>query len=273
MGRPMATNIVAAGFPTTVFDLDRVLVNELVALGAHGAASGRELAERSDVICTVVMNDDQTLGLMEGDDGVLAGLSLGSLIVLHSTLSVETCRRVAALAEPLGASVVDAAVSGAEARSIAGTLTLMVGGTDADLERLRPLFEVVGSEIFHMGVLGMGQVTKQCNNLLTLSTLQVVEETLRLAGGLGMDEHRIKEVIQTSTGDSWALRNIDQMRDIAHLYGEDGTMARFGHKDIALVSRLAVDANIPIPITEFAFRTGATDAGNDAGDSEKDTGS
>ncbi|MGZ0217401.1 MAG: NAD(P)-dependent oxidoreductase [Acidimicrobiales bacterium] len=253
MGKPMATNVVAAGFPTTVFDRDPTPVHDLVRLGADQALTARGLAEHSDVICIVVMTDEQTLSLMDGDDGLLAGLSPGTLIVLHSTISVDTCRRVAALAEPFGVSVVDAAVSGAEERSIAGTLTLMVGGADSDVEFLAPLFEVVGSEVFHMGDLGMGQVTKQCNNLLTLTTLQVVEEALRLARDLGVDEARIKQVIQTSTGDSWALRNIDQMRSIAHLYGENSSMTRFGHKDIALVSELAAAADVPIPITNFAF--------------------
>ena len=253
MGKPMARNLVAAGFPVTVFDRDPVPLSELEQCGASVAASPRELAERSTIVCSVVMNDQQTLDVITGADGVLSGLSPGGLIVLHSTIGIDTCQTIGRLAALQGVSVIDAAVSGAEERSIVGTLSLMVGGTDDDVARARPVLEVVGSEIFHMGELGMGQVTKQCNNLLTLVNLQVVEEALLLACSLGIDEVRMREVAATSTGDSWALRNIDQMRSIAHLYGTDGTMRRFGHKDIALVSKLAEDFDVPIPIATFAF--------------------
>lgn len=255
MGRPMARNLLAAGFPLTVADLDPSPVAELVALGASAAATPREVAETSDVVCSVVMTDGQTLDIMDGPDGALAGLRPGGLVILHSTIGVDTCQTVARLAATKGIEVIDAAVSGAEARSIAGTLTVMVGGEPGPVARAQPLLDVVGSEIFHMGALGRGQVAKQCNNLLTLVTLQVVEEALGLARSLGIDEATMAAVASVSTGDSWALRNIEQMRGIAHLYGIDGTMDRFGYKDIALVSRLAQEAAVAIPITDFTFRT------------------
>lgn len=254
MGKPMAINLARAGFPLTVLDLDPDPVAELVALGAHAAGCPRELAERSDIICSVVMNDRQTLEVALGGDGVLAGAAAGSLIVLHSTISVATCREVAAAAQPKGVQVIDAAVSGAEERSRLGTLSLMIGGADADVRRAWPLFEVVGSELFHMGALGMGQATKQCNNLMSLVNIHVVEEALRLATALGIDEHKMREVAAASTGDSWALRNIDQMRALSQLHGEGlAHMGRFGRKDLSLAAKLAASIDQPVPITDFVF--------------------
>jgi 3-hydroxyisobutyrate dehydrogenase-like beta-hydroxyacid dehydrogenase len=254
MGKPMAVNLAKAGFPLTVLDLDPQPVAELEALGAHAARHPRELAERSDLICSVVMNDRQTLDVMLGGDGVLAGAATGSLIILHSTISVATCAEVEQAAAPHGVAVIDAAVSGAAERSELGTLSLMIGGELSHVERARPLFEVVGSELFHMGGLGMGQATKQCNNLMCLVNIHVVEEALRLAANLGIDEAKMRQVAEASTGDSWALRNIDQMRALAGLHGAGAAdMSSFGRKDIALASKLAAGIGTPTPITDFVF--------------------
>ena len=153
-----------------------------------------------------------------------------------------------------GVGVIDAAVSGAAERSEKGTLSLMVGGDAALVERARPLFDVVGEQVFHMGALGMGQATKQCNNLMSLVNLHVVEEALRLAQCLGIEEAKMREVAEASTGDSWALRNIDNMRALAGLHGDAvGNMARFGRKDIALASKLAASIGAEVPITDFVF--------------------
>ncbi len=256
MGGPMAKNLVKAGFPLTVLDLDPAPVAELVALGARAARSPRELAEASDIICSVVMNDRQTLDVIldSNGEGVLSGASPGALIVLHSTISVGTCEEVAKAAATKGVAVIDAAVSGAAERSELGTLSLMIGGEVADVARAMPLFEVVGSEIFHMGALGMGQATKVCNNMMSLVNVHVVEEALRFAASLGIDEAKMREVAEASTGDSWALRNIDQMRALAGIHGDGAThMGRFGRKDIALASKLAAKIGEPIPITDFVF--------------------
>ncbi len=256
IGKPMARNLVRAGFPLTVLDLDRAPMQELAALGAQIATNPKELAERSDVICSVVMNDRQTLEVLIGSEGhgALAGLAAGSLIILHSTISVATCQEVARAAAANDVAVIDAALSGAAERSEAGTLSLMIGGAQADVERAWPIFEVVGSELFHMGALGMGQATKQCNNLMSLVNIHAVEEALRLARKLGIDEQRMRDVAAASTGDSWALRNIDQMRAIANLHGDGpGDMGTFGRKDLALAATLAASIGEPVPITDFVF--------------------
>lgn len=254
MGKPIAENLARAGFPMTVLDLDPAPVADLVAMGATAASSPRELAARSDIVCSVVMNDRQTLTVMLEEDGVLAGIAPGSLILIHSTVSQETCNILAEAARPKGVHVVDAAVSGAEARAREGALTLMVGGDAAQVERARPLFEVIGAHTYHMGGLGMGQAAKICNNLMCLVNLHVAEEALRLARAAGIDEAAMREVALCSSGQSWVLANLDAMHDIAHIHaGPDVDMSIFGRKDIALASKLAARIGAPVPITDFVF--------------------
>ena len=255
MGKPMAANLLAAGFPLSVLDIDPLPVKDLCALGANRAETGRQLAEGSDIICSVLMNDRQTREVMfDPDSGVLAGAQAGSLIILHSTLSIDMCRELAQAAATQQVGVIDAAVSGAAERSREGTLSLMVGGEAALVRRARPLLDVVGKHVYHMGEIGMGQAAKICNNHMTLLNVHVIEEALRVARSLGIDEDVMRKVAEASSADSWALRNIDNMRELAaiHTKGEVD-MGIFGRKDISLASKLAAGANTPAPIVDFVF--------------------
>lgn len=254
MGKPMAENLARAGFPITVLDLDPAPVADLAALGAAAAKTAKELAAASDIVCSVVMNDRQTLDVMLGDDGVLAGAAPGSLIVIHSTVSQDTCAILADAAAEKDVQVIDAAVSGAEARSREGTLTLMVGGAADQVARARPLFDVVGEHTFHVGALGMGQAAKICNNVMCLLNIQVAEEALRLARSAGIDEAAMREVAAVSSGNSWSLANLDAMRALAGVHtGGNADMSIFGRKDISLASKLAARIGAPAPITNFVF--------------------
>ncbi|MCA8927921.1 MAG: NAD(P)-dependent oxidoreductase [Alphaproteobacteria bacterium] len=255
MGKPMAENLARAGFPLTVLDLDPKPVADLVALGATAAASPRALAEASDIICSVVMNDRQTLDLyLDPETGILAGARPGSLIIIHSTVSLETCQILAEAAKAKGVHVIDAAVSGAVSASKAGTLTMIVGGDERDVDRARPLFEVVGDKIFHMGGLGMGQAGKICNNLMCLVNVHVALEGLRLAEAAGIDKETMVQLASVSSGQSWALQNLGQLEDLARSHmGREPDMSIFGRKDISLASKLGKAVESAVPITDFVF--------------------
>lgn len=254
MGKPMAERLARAGFPLTVLDLKPAPVADLVALGAKAAAAPRQLAEQSDIVCSVVMNDRQTLELFLAPDGVLAGAATGALIVIHSTVNMATCRALAEAARGKSVHVIDAAVSGAAARAREGTLTLMVGGDAAQIARAQPIFDVIGKRTYHMGALGMGQAAKICNNLMCLVNVQVVEEALRVARAAGIAEATMREVALESSGQSWALENLQDMRELGRVHaGEAFDMSIFGRKDIALASKLAAALAAPAPITDFVF--------------------
>lgn len=255
MGKPMAERLARAGFPLTVLDLNPAPVADLVALGAKAAASPKALAAESDIICSVVMNDRQTLALyLDAAEGVLAGARPGSLIVIHSTVQAETCAAISEAAAAKGVDVIDAAVSGAAHKAREGTLSILVGGAEAHVARARPLFEEVGARIFHMGALGMGQAAKICNNLMCLVNVHVAGEALRLAEAAGIDEAAMRELAAESSGQSWALDNIDAMRALAaeHM-GDKVDMSIFGRKDISLASKLAAKVGAATPITDFTF--------------------
>lgn len=256
MGKPMAMNLARAGMDITVFDLKPETMRDVVALGAKAAGSTAEIGEKCDIVELVVMNDRQVEEVISGrgqGDGLLAGMREGGLIIIHSTVSPLTCQRMAEACAARRISVIDAAVSGAEARSIEGTLTLMVGGNAASVERARPIFSIVGQDVFHMGAVGMGQAAKLCNNLMSLINMKVVEEALALARAAGIDEDQMIEIAKVSTGDSWALRGIKPMRALfAQSTHGAGSVAKLVAKDLVLALRFGEQLGVPLGFTDYA---------------------
>jgi 3-hydroxyisobutyrate dehydrogenase len=256
MGKPIAENLARAGFPMTVMDLKPEPVADLVRLGARAAGSLPELAAASDIVCSVVMNDKQTINLyLEQDDGgLLAYLKPGSLIVIHSTVSMETCTILADAAAAKDIRVIDAAVSGAAAAAEKGMLSVIAGGAADDVARAQPLFDVIGKRTYHMGRLGMGQAGKICNNLMCLVNVHVAREGLALAEAAGIDPAVMRDLALNSSGQSWALANLDAMRELAAVHvGGEPDMSIFGRKDISLASKLGKAMGAPVPITDFVF--------------------
>src|SRR5262245_8727253 len=255
MGAPMARNLVRAGFELTVYDVRAEPLAELARLGAHVARSTREVGERSEVVETVVLNDAQVEAVFLGNgagDGVLAGARPGSIFVVHSTVSPLLCRRLAVAARDRGVHVVDAAVSGAEQRSEAGTLTRMVGGEAEAVERCRPIFDAVGEHVFHVGALGQGLAAKLCNNLMLLANMRALEEALEVAAAAGVEARTLLEIAATSTGDSWAVRNFVAMQEMMRRHPEGPPGARrIGLKDLALAVELGRELGLEVPIAEF----------------------
>jgi 3-hydroxyisobutyrate dehydrogenase-like beta-hydroxyacid dehydrogenase len=256
MGKPMAMNLAKAGMDLTVYDLNPETMKDVVALGAKAASSTAEVGEKCDIVELVVMNDRQIEEVITGrgqGDGLLAGMKKGGLIIIHSTVSPVTCQRMAAACAERGINVIDAAVSGAEARSIEGTLTLMVGGEQTQVERAKPIFDIVGEEVFHMGAIGMGQAAKLCNNLMSLINMKVVEEGLMLARAAGIDEDRMIEIAKVSTGDSWALRAIQPMRALfARNSHGAGNITKLVAKDLILALRFGEELGVPLGFTDYA---------------------
>jgi 3-hydroxyisobutyrate dehydrogenase len=255
MGAPMARNLARAGFELTVYDLRPEPVAELAALGAHVARTTRVVGERSEIVSCVVVDGAQVERVFLGtgaDDGVLAGASPGSIFIVHSTVSPVTCRRLAEAARAKRVHVVDAGVSGAESRSEAVTLSVMVGGDAEVVERCRPVFDVIGEQVFHVGGLGQGLAAKLCNNLILLGTMRTLEEALRIASAAGVDEKTMIEIASASTGDSWAVRNFFASREMMQRHSQDSEGAlRIGVKDLSLAAQLGHDLGLEVPVADF----------------------
>src|SRR5581483_10204130 len=160
MGKPMGKNILKAGFPLTVWNRTRSRADELQALGATMANSPREVAARSDIIITIVSDSPDVQEVILGENGVIHGVKPGSVVVDMSTISPQVTREIARTLKDKGVEMLDAPVSGGEKGAIEGTLSIMVGGDAAVLERVRPVFNAMGKRIVHIGENGMGQVCK-----------------------------------------------------------------------------------------------------------------
>jgi 3-hydroxyisobutyrate dehydrogenase-like beta-hydroxyacid dehydrogenase len=254
MGRPMASNLARAGFDLAVYDLDPRPVAALADLGARVADSPRAIGEHSNVVEVTVWDDAGVESVVLGSasaPGVLASARPGTIIAIHSTVSIGTCRRLAQAALGSGVSVIDAAISGGPARAAEGSLAILVGGSAEDFQTCRPLFEVLGKQVFHVGPLGAGMAAKLCNNLMVMANLQAVGEALRIAAAAGIEPERMIELGAAGTADSWALRHGFALQQRMQGDPAAGTQAQMQAKDLQLAVKLARELGEEPAIAQF----------------------
>ena len=195
MGKPMAKNLLAAGYPLVVLNRSRGPVDELVGLGAAAGASPRDVAARSGIVITMLPDSPDVESVMLGADGVVQTITRGALAIDMSTIAPATARNVAQTLGERGADVLDAPVSGGEKGAIDGTLSIMIGGTDDAVARAKPIFEVLGKNIVHVGESGAGQVAKACNQIVVGVTIEAVAEALALAQRSGVDPAKVRAAL------------------------------------------------------------------------------
>ena len=206
MGKGMALNLARAGYPLAVHDIRPEPVQELVKAGAKAAGSSREVAENSEVVITMVTSSPHVEQVMFGPDGVLAGMKKGNIIIDMSTIDPIVTRKVAATAAEKGIDMLDAPVSGAPPKAADGTLSIMVGGKKEVFEQCKPILEVMGEKIIHVGDVGMGEVVKLANNLAACIAGIGVFEGFLFGVKLGADPKVLYEVMSASSGNSWVLQ-------------------------------------------------------------------
>jgi 3-hydroxyisobutyrate dehydrogenase-like beta-hydroxyacid dehydrogenase len=203
MGKPMAINILNAGFGLTVYDSRDEPVRELTSLGARAATSPKEVAEASDLLAIAVVDDAQVEEVFGGAGGVLEGSCAGSTVAIHSTVYPGTVSKLAQLGEAKGVQVIDAPISGGEAGARAKSLCYMVGGESAILERCRDVFAASAAEIFHMGGLGSGAAAKMIVQVVTCINMLAAHEGEILAVKSGLDFAKLQAVLHASSGQSF----------------------------------------------------------------------
>ena len=221
MGAPIAHRVVEAGFPLTVFDLEPSAVNDLTAAGAVAASNSRELAAASDVVILCVVDDDQVRAVV--DQSLVGAMTPGSVLLVVSSVRPNTIREVVASLGPGGVQVIDAPVSGSRPAAAAGTLTLMLGGDEADIARVRPVLEAFGKELFHVGGHGAGQAMKIANNIMLHMNHLVALEALRFAVSQGIEEKTLIEVVNTGSGRSWVTETWGLIDEMFHNHPQAGT--------------------------------------------------
>jgi 3-hydroxyisobutyrate dehydrogenase len=206
MGRPMAACLVRAGFPCTVYDVNRDAVNMLASMGATPAQSAAEVAGASDIFVSVVVNDAQLRDILFGAGAAAQALTPGAIVIGMSTMSRRGVQEIAARLAEQGVEYLDAPMSGGEARAQTGELTIMVGGPDALVERCRAVLEAMGSNMYHVGQnVGDGQAVKMINQLMVCVHNAVAAEALTFGAKLGLDQAMLLDIVSHSAGGSWIL--------------------------------------------------------------------
>jgi 3-hydroxyisobutyrate dehydrogenase len=205
MGGPMAVNLIKAGHSVKAFDLSQDALAKVQAEGGQAAASAQEAVQGAEAVVTMLPASQHVEGLFLGSGNLLASIAKGTLVIDSSTIAAATSQKVAKAAEAAGIDFIDAPVSGGTGGAIAGTLTFMVGGSDAALERARPLLEKMGKNIFHAGGVGAGQTAKICNNMLLGILMIGTSEAIALGVANGLDPKVLSEIMRRSSGGNWAL--------------------------------------------------------------------
>jgi 3-hydroxyisobutyrate dehydrogenase len=249
MGKPMARNLLKAGYPLSAYSRRRESVDALLDDGASGAASPREVAEGAEVVISIVTDTPDVRQVILGPDGILDGMRPGTVIIDMSTISPTATREIAQAVESKGGELLDAPVSGGEGGAIAGTLSIMVGGKPEVFERCLPLFEAMGKNITYMGRSGAGQLTKLCNQIAVAVTNLAMSEALVFGAKAGLNLEKMQQAISGGAAGSWQLSNLAPRvleRDFA-----PGFMVKLQQKDLRLVLQEAEHLQLALPATSL----------------------
>lgn len=252
MGKPMCINLVAKGFDVTCWNRTASKMADVVESGAHPASSAKEAAEGSEFVVTMVNDSPDVEQVILGADGVIHGAGRGSVLVDMSTISPSVTRAIASRLRDQGIHMLDAPVSGGIAGAEAGTLSIMVGGDPAALDRSRTVLEAMGSRITHCGGHGMGQVTKLANNITGLVTLAAAVEGLVFSAKAGADPNAVLSALGGGAAQSWMLDNLGPK-----MYDRDyapGFMVDTAQKDMRLILEAAEEMKTPLPVTSVMIQ-------------------
>jgi 2-hydroxy-3-oxopropionate reductase len=247
MGRPMAANLIDAGYSLTVHNRSRDAVKELCARGATPADSPGELAARSEVVITMLPDSPDVETVVLGPGGVLEGISEGALYIDMSTIDPAVSRRIAAEMSERGVDAVDAPVSGGEPAAQEGKLSIMCGGSERAVDRARPIFDVLARTTTHIGPPGAGQVAKAANQVVVALTIQAVAEALTLARHAGVDPARVREALLGGFAQSRIL-DLHGQRMLDGAF-DPGFKVRLHRKDLAIALRLGREVQMPLLAT------------------------
>lgn len=252
MGLPMAGNLLNAGYTVTVQNRSPEKAEKLA--GEHEAArtakTPKEVAENSDIVITMLPDSPDVEAVMAGEDGVFAGLSGVSgvaLVVDMSTISPVVTERLAAQAKEKGAGYLDAPVSGGDVGAIDGTLSIMVGGDGPDFERAKPLFDVMGKTVTHVGPSGAGQVLKAANQVVVALTIEAVSEALVLASRGGVAPEVVLDVLGGGLAGNKVME-VKRDKFLSHDF-EPGFRAELHHKDLGIALAAGREYGVALPVT------------------------
>jgi 2-hydroxy-3-oxopropionate reductase len=248
MGRPMAKNLMEAGYELVLHNRSPEKAEELANEGnATASGSPREVAEACDIVITMLPDSPDVEAVVAGEGGVLEGIRDGALLVDMSTISPVVTEELSEKVREKGASMLDAPVSGGDVGAIEGALSIMVGGSEEDFERARPLFDVMGKVATHVGPIGAGQVVKACNQIVVALTIEAVSEALVLGSKGGVLPEKLVEALSGGLAGS-AVMEAKKEKFFSHDF-EPGFRIELHHKDLGIALAAGREYGVALPVT------------------------
>jgi 2-hydroxy-3-oxopropionate reductase len=252
MGRPMAKNLIKAGYALTVYD-KYSNVDDLVALGAKKASSNKDVASQCEIIITMLPNSPQVKEAVLGADGVLEGAKKGSILVDMSSIAPGAAQEICAVVKEKGVVMLDAPVSGGEPKAIEGTLAIMVGGDAGAFETVKPILEKMGSSAIRVGDIGAGNVTKLANQIIVALNIAAVSEAFVLATKAGVNPEAVFNAIKGGLAGSTVMNAKVPM--ILDGNFKPGFRIELHIKDLQNALDTAHALNVPVPLTANIMET------------------
>ena len=244
-GKPLARNIVEAGYALTVYDVRREPMEELAQAGASLASSCAAVAAASDLIILCVVDDDQVIDVLAGADGVLAGAAAGSVVVVHSTISPDTMKRAAEMARDKDVELVDAPVSGSAKGAMEKTMSFMVGGSPGAIERCLPIFRISGPTITLTGGVGTATAAKIAHQLVCCVNMMAVAEGLKVGQAAGVS----RDILLEAFNGGFAGSRVSEMWSTLDLHPRATPIF---YKDLKAALALAHDVDVAVPASALA---------------------
>jgi len=254
MGKPMAKNLIGAGYNLTVHDLNPQPVEELVSLGAKKAQNSAETARDVEVVITMLPADDEVKAVVLGPEGVVEGAKEGSVLIDMSSIAPHTSKHVASEVHKKGIKFLDAPVSGGTTGAEKGTLTIMVGGDKALLDEHMEILQAMGKTIYHVGDVGMGETVKMVNQMLVGINLAGIVEALVMGTKLGVAPEVLYKIIRASSGNSFMLDSRVPNFIFTGNFTQPGFAVDLLRKDLGLALESAKVNKVPLFMTGQAYQ-------------------
>jgi 2-hydroxy-3-oxopropionate reductase len=270
MGRPMAVNLLKAGYTLVVHDTDPAAVDALVKHGARACSSYADIARQCDLVITMLPEAKQVEEVVTGQGGLLEGVHKGMLLIDMSSITPEVSKSIQQALSGKGADALDAPVSGGPAGAENGTLSIMVGGNEEAFRKALPVLDVLGNKILHMGGPGSGQLTKLCNQILIGVNLQAVAEAFALAQKSGLDVRKVREALLGGVAASKVLE-LHGQKIIDRSFDKPAFKLRLHHKDLKAALEAGEAARVPLQATSLVFRQMETAMKQDYGELDHTT--
>jgi 2-hydroxy-3-oxopropionate reductase len=251
MGKPMAKNLIKAGYNLTVFDINPDALKEVVETGANEGSSSKNVAEKSDVIITMLPNSPDVKGVVLGENGIIAGAKPGTIIIDMSSIAPLVSIEISKTLDKTEIKMLDAPVSGGEPKAIEGTLAIMVGGQQETFEQVKDILSVIGASVTLVGDIGAGNTTKLANQIIVALNIAAMSEAMVLATKANVDPEKVFQAIRNGLAGSTVLDA--KMPLVLDGNFKPGFRIELHMKDLLNTLETAHELDVPVPLTSQVF--------------------